>query len=391
MKLLPLFIFIEAANIAVAQTKLTGSISAGSETFIQQAGEKYGDSGKRAAEFLVTNMPAADRTALGGDFLMQNLSLALAARKTFPWARTVPEDIFLNDVLPYASLDEPRDPWRADLLKLASELVRDCQTATEAAQALNRDLFKKLKVHYHVGRKRTNQSPAESIEQGKATCTGLAIILVDACRAVGVPARIAGVPQWADKNGNHTWVEVWDGGWHFTGADEYDPNGLDHAWFKKDAALTVRSQNPVNQIYATSWRRTGTHFPLAWDATSRAVPAENVSARYAAPTTNAPAARTLYIRLLEKAGGERLAADVELRSAAGDVLARARTRAGTADLNDMPDFKLPADAETVTLRFFHAGALREKVLSPAACTSSQTLDFAWDELTPVKLNSIQAE
>ena len=40
-----------------------------------------------------------------------------------------------------------------------------------------------------AGRKRNNQSPQESIEQGKATCTGLSIILVDACRAVGIPAR----------------------------------------------------------------------------------------------------------------------------------------------------------------------------------------------------------
>ena len=87
-------------------------------------------------------MPAGDRAELSSSFLMENLSLALEARKKFAWAAAVPERIFLNDVLPYASLDEPRDPWRADFYRIASAITRDCKTTTEAAQALNRELFK---------------------------------------------------------------------------------------------------------------------------------------------------------------------------------------------------------------------------------------------------------
>jgi hypothetical protein len=34
--------------------------------------------------------------------------------------------------------------------------------------------------------------------------------------------------KWATKEGNHTWVEIWDGSaWRFCGADEPDSNGLD--------------------------------------------------------------------------------------------------------------------------------------------------------------------
>ena len=139
------------------------------EKFVARAREKYGDPGRRAAYFLVDNMPASDRAKLGSDFLMENLALAIEARQKFPWGKTEPERIFFNDVLPYASLDEPRDPWRADFYKIASEIVRDCKTSTEAAQALNRELFNRLKVHYNLARKRNNQSPEESIEQGKAT------------------------------------------------------------------------------------------------------------------------------------------------------------------------------------------------------------------------------
>jgi hypothetical protein len=372
--------------------KLDEALPVETETFIAAAAEKHGEAGRRAAYFLVDNMPAGDRAFLSRDFLMENLSLALEARKTFPWAASVPERMFLNDVLPYASLDEPRDPWRAEFYRLATNIVRDCKTATEAAQALNRELFKQINVHYNLARKRNNQSPQESIEQGKATCTGLSIILVDACRAAGVPARIAGVPAWAQKEGNHTWVEIWDGNWFFTGADEYDKTGLNRAWFNSDAAITVRSPNPLNQIYATSWRRTGQYFPLAWDLASREVPGVNVSARYAAPAadTNA-AARVAHVRLRDKADGERLNASVELRSADGILLARDHTRAGAADLNDMPDFRLPDKAQSVIFRFAREGEAREKAVSCSSCVNSRTLDFVWSEIAPAPPSVLLAE
>ena len=372
--------------------KLDEPLPVETETFIAQAAEKFGDAGRRAAFFLVDNMPAGDRATLDGDFLMEDLSLALAARTNFPWAKAVPERIFVNDVLPYASLDEPRDPWRAKFYPLASNIVRGCTNATEAAQALNRELFSRINVHYNLGRKRNNQSPQESIEQHKATCTGLAILLVDACRAVGVPARIAGVPEWAQMDGNHTWVEIWDGDWHFTGADEYDQNGLDRGWFNNDAAKTARSPNPLNQVYASSWRRTGDDFPLAWDLDSRAVPGVNVSARYAAlaPDTDSTAT-VVHVRLRETDGGERLPAAVGMFSANGELQATNFTRAGTADLNDMPDFILPDNAASVTFRFERGGEAREKVVPCAVGMKSHTLDFVWNELKPVPPAVLAAE
>ncbi len=391
--------FIEAGHRRVWRIrqdrllKLDQPMPVETEAFIRAAAEKFGDAGRRAAYFLVDNMPASDRGALSCEFLMENLALALKARKEFPWAAAVPERIFLNDVLPYASLDEPRDPWRADFYPIAERVVRGCKTATEAAQALNREMFKEVNVHYNIHRRRNNQSPKESIEQHRATCTGLAIILVDACRTVGVPARIAGVPEWAMKNGNHTWTEIWDGDWFFTGADEYDKNGMNRGWFNGDAAQTVRSANPLNQIYASSWRRTGAYFPLAWDFDSREVPGVNVSARYAAPAGTAPvsAATVVYLRLRDKPEGERLPAAVELRTSAGQLLATDHTRAGAADMNDMPAFTLPASGGSVAFRFVRDGQAREKVVSCAACMNTHTLDFAWGELAPVAPELAQAE
>jgi predicted esterase len=159
--------------------------------------------------------------------------------------------------------------------------VCDCKTITEAAQALNAALFIKLKVRYSTQRNRPDQSPSESMKTGLASCTGLSILLVDACRSVGIPARLAGIPRWVNKPGNHTWVEIWDGGWHFTGACEHDPKGLNRAWFTGDAAL-ARKDSVEHAIYATSFKKTKTPFPLVWAPNAKDIFAENVTDRYTA-------------------------------------------------------------------------------------------------------------
>ncbi|MEL6906453.1 MAG: transglutaminase domain-containing protein, partial [Planctomycetota bacterium] len=116
---------------------------------------------------------------------------------------------------------------------------------------------------------------------------GLTILMVDACRSVGIPARAAGVQQWHDDRGNHTWVEVWDGArWRFCGADEHDPAGLDRGWFTADAAKATAGDR-AHAVWASSWRRDGGTFPLAWAPDSAQVGAVEVTSRYARATADA--------------------------------------------------------------------------------------------------------
>ena len=317
--------------VIVGVTAQAGSAIDPTERFITTAAAKHGPFGEKAARFLVEHMPEADQASLTADFLTENLDITIQARTKFPWAADVPEEIFLNDVLPYAVFDEPRDPWRAGFFEKAGELVKDAKTITEAAQILNRDFFKLVHTHYHTGRKRTNQSPKESIAQGKATCTGLSIILVAACRSVGIPARAVGTPMWWNNSGNHTWVEVWDDGWHFTGADEFDENGLNHGWFTNHAARADEN-HPRHAIYATSWSHDAGHFPMVWAPGSRAVGGINVTASYAADAVDE--AVTIGIRFFE--GDERRENQGALTTGAGFTISTFTTHAGTTDLNDTP-------------------------------------------------------
>jgi hypothetical protein len=234
---------------------------------------------RKGMAFLVTNMPSSDLVSLKADFLLSNTDLAYRARNEVPWGKDIPEELFLNDVLPYANVDEKRDEWRKEFYDLCLPIAKTCRTPAEAAQKLNTDVFRLVNVKYSTQRKAPNQSPKESIEQGKATCTGLSILLVDACRAVCIPARVVGTPLWTNKRGNHTWVEVWDKDWHFTGACEQDPNGLDRGWFVGDAAK-AKKEVFEHAIYAASFKKRGIHFPLVWAMSNRDVPGENVTDRY---------------------------------------------------------------------------------------------------------------
>ena len=365
-----LWLLLVTANLA---------LSAPIDEFIAAAQSKYGERGIRAARFLTEHMPTNDRKLLSSAFLMENLDLALEARDEFPWAKEVPEDLFLNDVLPYAVFDEPRDPWRAELLGKARSIVKESRTASEAAQALNQKLFNLVKVHYNTGRKRPNQSLKESVELGMATCTGLSIILADACRSVGIPARAVGTPMWTNERGNHTWVEIWDGEWRFTGADEYDKAGLNHGWFVNDAAQ-AESNVPRHAIYATSWQKAGLSFPMVWARQSTEVAAVNVTGHYVKTGPPASGGAELGVRLFQSPGGRRVEAKVRVVDAGGQPIGEQQTKAGQADLNDMPRFALKPGTRG-WLRFTLGRRTRELSFGPLK-EGNLTLDAVWSQLAP---------
>ena len=349
------------------------------EHFVREAGERHGEIGTRAATFLAEHRPERD-AELDLELLHENLDGALAAREQFPWAKDLDERLFFNDVLPYAVLDETRERWRPKFLGLGKQLVADCETAEEAAQALNRGVFNAIEVHYNTGRKKPNQSPSESIAQGRATCTGLSIVLVDACRAVGIPARAAGVASWHDKRGNHTWVEIHDGtGWRFLGADEYDANGLDRGWFAGDASK-AKPGDATFGVWASSWAPAGGVFPMVWAPGDRTVHGVDVTAHYRPEEdTRATAQALRYVRLWDTQGGERLVGTVHLIDAAGEVLQQESTRAGRADLNDMPSFTL-VPGSSYRLRVTAGKTSARSYAMRADAAGEETLDLYWDQL-----------
>lgn len=356
--LLPLFLIImlsgnslsKAAEMKSADRWWSDSVVSALEqaganrTELLKALEKAPKIRRGDLQFLIENMPPRDLQELSANFILDNILLANKALQNAPWKKSIPTEIFLNDVLPYVSASEPRDNWRKKLNEICLPLVKDCKTPIEAAQALNQQIFKLLNVKYSLTRRAPDQGPLETMKTGVATCTGLSILLVDACRSVGVPARLVGTPLWTNNSGNHTWVEIWDGGWHFTGAAEQDPAGFDRGWFIDNASHAIKDDRN-HAIYATSFKHTGLNFPLSWAAEVNYVSAVNVTDRYTAIAK--PVVTTDELRLMldvyDKPVGERVEAKVTVIDASDKAKRfEGTSRSATADMNDHLSFQLPA-------------------------------------------------
>lgn len=291
--------------------------------------------------FLIENMPQRDLESLSAEYLLENVDYAYRAWREAPWADQVDEQLFFNSVLPYASVNERRDRWRKDFYDRMKPLVADAASPGEAAAMLNNKVFDLLGVKYSTGRAKADQSPYETTESGLASCTGLSVLLIDACRAVGVPARFVGTPLWSDHSGNHSWVEVWDDGWRFTGAAEPTDMRLDDGWFVARAAR-AKSDDPRYAIYATSFRKTPLSFPCVWGPQIDYIPAVNVTDRY---TTGAEAIPDGHaearFKFVDAESGGRACCSVRVIDSAGETVFTGRTKDERFDANDHLSTTLP--------------------------------------------------
>lgn len=297
---------------------------------------------RQAMAYLIAFMPRGDRDTMRLALLRENVKYACLARARYPWTKALPDSVFLNEVLPYAVVDEVRDSWRPDFYARFALRVAGCRDLRAAIDSVNRHLAADVQVEYNTLREKTNQSPAESMRQHMASCTGLSVLLVDALRAAGIPARFAGTPAWHDDRGNHSWVEVWvDGEWHFT---EYVPAGLDRAWFLPDAGRASETDRS-HGIFAVSFRPAEDWFPMVWNEDSRAIHAVNVTPRYralhAAQESRLQAAGThteVRFRMFRNAAhasqsGDRVAANVDV-FCDGEQMCGGRTAGPKQDMND---------------------------------------------------------
>jgi Carbohydrate family 9 binding domain-like/Transglutaminase-like superfamily len=316
---------------------------------LEMALEQCTDEQFEAMQFLVANMPDRDLTSLNANYLLENTRLAFDAWNASPWKSQVPKEIFFNEILPYANINESRDDWRREFRERFMPLIADAKTISQAAARINQKLFPLVNVRYSTKRARADQSPLESMRSGLASCTGLSILMIDACRACGIPARFVGIPLWPDKSGNHSWVEVWDNGWHFTGAAEASGDNLDVAWFADRASTAIRD-NPLHSIYAVSFQRTPLAFPLVWNRSIDYIRAVNVTDRYTQLKIVRPAGTLkAMFRVLDSQSKQRVTAKLKIADSTGKVLFEGDSNDERFDSNDHISFYLPAGGSfTVT-------------------------------------------
>lgn len=296
---------------------------------------------------VVDPTPAAKVDGLSDGILNSTIYFSLLAKELYPWTDLIPKSIYMEYVVPYAVVNEPRVDHRPLIFhKLRDPLQKyerspdDTATKThvllvgdmqEAVQVINTRLWSLLgkrdrgghsqPIIFQAGQTPRIYDPLSVVAYGHSSCTGLSILLISALRAVGIPARMAGTPAWHGNvdEGNHSWVEVYvpstsdDGGkggqWKFlepspgikegdtetTNADDLDRDPKTR-WF-----CTPDRFDGSTKVYVTRFVRGGgeylaTHYyPMAWSDpdTDMGVPGEDRTAYYvsicgAIPTPPAP-------------------------------------------------------------------------------------------------------
>ncbi len=311
----------------------TLEIADGNRVELQKAVDTIEPEMKPGLDFLLAYMPPSDAKSLDAEFLLGHVRGAYEAWNSSPWKDQIDEETFLNYILPYANVSERRERWRADFRKRFLPMVESAKTPSEAAVLLNQKIFPELGVKYSTKRERADQGPYESIESGVASCTGLSILLIDACRSVGVPARFVGTPQWSDNSGNHSWVEIWDGGWKFTGAAEPDGDDLNKSWFTERASRATESSRK-HAIYAVKYRKTGLKLPMVFQKNFDPVWSVNVTNRYAREPLIRHDQMLLRIKAIDPVSKQRVIAKFSIIDETSQVLFEGETNDERFDTND---------------------------------------------------------
>lgn len=270
----------------------------------------------------------------------------------FPWRKkqTVPADLMTGYVLSAKFLDEEQRPWREEMFRRFGPLVANCHTREEAILLIAKNAAKLCGAEYSVKRRAANQCAMETLESGKASCTGLSILLAAAYRSVGIPARIVGVGEWSDRQGNHTWVEVWDGDWHVI--DYYpDAKGWDRGWIF-DPIANLEVTNPNSRVMAVDPHGESSFF-LPWDETNTSVRATDRTAHYVKLAAQNGAYRkkarsgfSLVPVVAHDASGKRVAVAFRILDADREIFA-ATTPGPLDDMNNTPRAELSLKKEYV--------------------------------------------
>ena len=185
--------------------------------------------------FLYAYMPQSDLADYDFDFFEQQVRVALKARQTFSWGKTIPDDIFRHFVVVYRVNNENLDTARSYIFHQLKDRIKN-MSMYDAALEVNHWCHEY--VDYQPADVRTS-APLATLKTSHGRCGEESTLTVTALRAVGIPARQCYTPRWAHCDDNHAWVEVWvDGKWWFLGACEPAP-ALNMGWFAVPATRTM--------------------------------------------------------------------------------------------------------------------------------------------------------
>ncbi|MBQ7796792.1 MAG: transglutaminase [Lachnospiraceae bacterium] len=180
-----------------------------------------------AIQWIYANSPLSDMANYDFDMFKTCAEHGVMLRETSPFAKDLPEDIFLNYVLHIRVNEEEL----CDCRKLFHSLLADRVNHLSMHDAIiEANYWNCENVMYQLTDIRTI-SALGAYNSAYGRCGEESNFGVNVFRAIGIPARQIYTPRWAHCDDNHAWVEVYcDGNWYFLGACEPE-EVLNKGWF----------------------------------------------------------------------------------------------------------------------------------------------------------------
>lgn len=138
----------------------------------------------------------------------ENVFYAVKARRELPWARSVPDEDFLQQVLSPRGTGEPLQRWRRHFYEaLAPEVhgfgARDIDRAIAVATNAYGDYFQ-----YEGDTTWEDFGLLTSLAVHEGRCEDCSNVLNAMLRTLGIPACQAYTPWWGNGDGNHAWTWI---------------------------------------------------------------------------------------------------------------------------------------------------------------------------------------
>lgn len=216
------------------QAKLTALLERAGEAKRQEILERLEQAGKTeeedvvfATKWILANSPLSDLANYDFELFLSCARHGVFLRKNSPFAKDVPEDIFLNYVLHVRVNEEELCDCRSFFYDALAERVNHLSMHDAIIEA---NYWNAENVMYQATDSRTI-SAMGAYRSAYGRCGEESAFGVNVFRAIGIPARQIYTPRWAHCDDNHAWVEVYCGGdWYFLGACEPE-EVLNKGWF----------------------------------------------------------------------------------------------------------------------------------------------------------------
>ncbi len=188
-----------------------------------------------AIKWIYANSPLSDMANYDFDMFKTCAEHGVMLRETSPFAKDLPEDIFLNYVLHIRVNEEELCDCRQLFHGLLADRVNHLSMHDAIIEA---NYWNAENVMYQLTDIRTI-SALGAFNSAYGRCGEESAFGVNVYRAIGIPARQIYTPRWAHCDDNHAWVEVYcNGEWYFLGACEPE-EVLNKAWFTNAASRAM--------------------------------------------------------------------------------------------------------------------------------------------------------